>query len=335
MIFLPDRVLSHLKAVAGLPDIFGTRYQIVAEVGRGGMGVVYEAEDPALGRRVALKVLDLPDPNGELSERLLREARILARLEHPGIVPVHEVGTLADGRVFYTMKLVRGDRLDRHLPQVKHLSERLRLFERICEPVAFGHSRGILHRDLKPQNVMVGPFGEVLVIDWGVAKVFSELEPMRVSGPPAASQPLAAPLSEKTTAPGTREGTVMGTPGYMAPEQARGSQDIDQRADVYSLGAVLCFMLGVPYADGHTPRTPPALTAISTKAMSSEPVGRYSTVQDLAADVARFLDGEPVSAYPEGVMIRLARIAAKHRMALILVLAYLLTRVFLFFWLKR
>src|SRR4029077_8910875 len=130
-------------------------------VGSGGMGTVYLAEDSALGRRVALKILDLPELRGELSARLLREAHILARLEHPGIVPVHDAGTLADGRVFYAMKFVKGERLDVLAARMEMLSDRLRVFQRICEAAAFAHAHGILHRDLKPENIMVGPFGEV------------------------------------------------------------------------------------------------------------------------------------------------------------------------------
>src|SRR5262249_3937250 len=142
-------------------------------VARGGMGVVYAAQDEMLERRVALKVLDVPDPDGGLASRLNREARVLARLEHPGIVPVHDVGTLADGRVFYTMKFVEGQRLDKHIQSVLSLPDRLRLFLRICDSVAFAHARGVLHRDLKPANVMIGAFGEVLVMDWGLAKILS------------------------------------------------------------------------------------------------------------------------------------------------------------------
>src|SRR4029077_2474654 len=148
-------------------------------VGSGGMGTVYLAEDSALGRRVALKILDLPELRTELSVRLLREAHILARLETPGIVPVHDAGTLADGRVFYAMKFVEGKQLNQLVKSMNHpsasgadlLPDRLRIFQRICDAVGFAHARGVLHRDLKPENIMVGPFSEVLVMDWGVAKI--------------------------------------------------------------------------------------------------------------------------------------------------------------------
>ena len=150
---LSDEVLAHLRTVAAF------RYELVEEIGRGGMGVVYLAEDLELGRRVALKVLDKLD---------LDEARTLAALEHPGIVPVYDSGTMPDGRVFYAMRLVEGTRLDRYQDTRAGL---LRVFQRICETVAFAHARGMAHRDLKPSNIMVGKFGEVLVLDWGVPGV--------------------------------------------------------------------------------------------------------------------------------------------------------------------
>src|SRR5437899_1943406 len=171
MRYLSDRALNRLRDGAELPDLAGTRYRLLGQIARGGMGVVYAAEDETLERRVALKVLEVPGSESELASRLLREARVLALLEHPGIVPVHDVGTLADGRVFYTMKFVEGQRLDKYIESVTSVPDRLRLFLRICDAVAFAHARGVLHRDLKPANIMVGPFGEVLVMDWGLAKI--------------------------------------------------------------------------------------------------------------------------------------------------------------------
>jgi len=157
-----DPVLDHLRQVAALPDLTGTRYELESEIGRGGMGVVYAARDRQLDRRVALKVLDLA---------LAGEAQLIARLEHPAIVPIYESGALADGRPFYAMKLVSGARLDRYLAEHPTLAERLRVIRRVSEALAFAHSHSIIHRDLKPQNVMVGPFGEVYVMDWGVDAV--------------------------------------------------------------------------------------------------------------------------------------------------------------------
>src|SRR5205809_6329541 len=171
MNFLSDQALQRLRDGAEMPDLAGTRYRLLERIARGGMGVVYAAEDENLQTRMALKGLDIPTTDGDLPSRLVREARVLAALEHPGIVPVHDVGTLGDGRVFYTMKFVEGRRLDKYIESVTSIPDRLRLFLRICDAVAFAHAHGVLHRDLKPANIMVGPFGEVLVMYWGLAKI--------------------------------------------------------------------------------------------------------------------------------------------------------------------
>ena len=191
---LSDAVVEHLRRVAAQPDLSGTRYQIEEEIGRGGLGVVYRALDRSLGRRVALKVMD---------EALAGEAELIARLEHPAIVPVYEAGTLPDGRAFYAMKLVAGARLDRYLAGTPppSLGERLRVVRRVGEALAFAHARGAIHRDLKPQNIMVGEFGEVYVMDWGVE-------------------------------------AVAGTPAFRAPEPR-----LDRRSDIYALGALVRFVL--------------------------------------------------------------------------------------------
>ncbi len=156
---ISDAILDHLRHVVGLPDLSGTRYELESEIGRGGTGIVYCVRDRQLDRRVALKVLD---------SSLAGEAQLIAKLEHPGVVPIYDAGMLPDGRAFYAMKLVEGARLDRYLPGHASLADRLRIIRRVGEAVAFGHDRGIIHRDLKPSNVMVGEFGEVYVMDWGV-----------------------------------------------------------------------------------------------------------------------------------------------------------------------
>jgi serine/threonine protein kinase len=202
---LDDAALSRLREAISEPDLTGTRYRVLSIAGRGGMGTVYVAEDAALSRKVALKVLESPDALPR------REAQVLAGLEHPGIVPVHDSGVLPDGRAWYAMKLVQGERLDESLQRALGLSERLRIFLQICETVAFAHAHGVQHRDLKPQNIMIGSFGEVLVLDWGLARLDGDSHSGRV-----------------------------GTPGFAAPEA-----DAD---DVYSLGAILGCMRPLPFA---------------------------------------------------------------------------------------
>ena len=269
---LGDSVLDHLRRVAALPDLSGTRYELEGEIGRGGMGIVYAARDRVLDRRVALKVLDLT-PAGE--------AQLIAALEHPAIVPVYEAGTLPDGREFYAMKLIKGARLDHYLAAQPTLAERLRLIWRIGEAVAYAHSHGVIHRDLKPQNVMVGEFGEVYVMDWGVE-------------------------------------AIAGTPAFRAPEVL-----LDQRSDIYALGALLRFLLPKP--------TPPALAAIADKAMSADPAARYPEVPALLADIERFEQGMAVEAWPEPLWHRLRRFASRNAVLLWLLAAYTFAKFLIFF----
>ncbi|MEO8586374.1 MAG: serine/threonine-protein kinase [Acidobacteriota bacterium] len=302
---LEDAALGRLREIVRAPDLTGTPYQLVGPVGAGGMGAVFDVLDERLSRHVALKIVDVPLDGEAPAEALLKEARVLAGLEHPGLVPVHDAGRLADGRAFYAMKLVRGARLDEHLSRVPLLPERLRLFLRVCEPVAFAHAHGILHGDIKPSNVMVGPFGEVLVLDWGLARALP-------------------PPGMKATRP---EGEGTGTPGFMAPEQASGGA-VDERADVFGLGALLDASLRVAPS---SPR-PRALAAIVARATAADVNARYPGVTQLAADVSRHLDGERVEAYAEGPGERALRLLRRHRVAVGLVLAYLVARgLFIFF----
>ena len=327
---LSDRVVARLQADMQIPDLSGTRYNLLRYVACGGMGSVWLAEDTVLKRRVALKVLDLAAAD-DLDMRLLREARILAGLEHPGMVPVHDAGTLADGRAFYCMKYVEGQTLAQHIATL-NLPDRLRLLERIAEPLDFAHARGFIHRDLKPDNVMIGAFGEVLVMDWGLAKVGVTSLEAGETEIATAVQPTQNSLRV------TGQGSVLGTRGYMSPEQARGDIEVDHRTDIFSLGAILTFMLTgsapgeLPAASGSVPRP---LRAICEKAMAADPYTRYQSAREMTADITHYLNGEPVSAYPEGLLERSSRVFARHRTAVVLVVVYLIMRVLFILFARR
>jgi len=281
--YLDDDAIARLRQIVEVPDLSGTRYRIVEKIGRGGMGAVYKAEDTVLNRMIALKVLDEEND----------EAHIMAALEHPGIVPVHDAGRLPDGRIFYAMKLIDGAPFNELRAP---LADRLRVFQKICEAVAFAHSRGVFHGDLKPENIMVGAFGEALVLDWGVAAL-------------------------------ARRGSIAGTRGFVAPEQAAGVA-MDARSDIFSLGAILREVL-----TGEPAR--PALTSICAKAMAAEPQDRYASVLEMTAEIARYLDGEPVQAHRETLLERVGRLFARHYMWILLIAAYLVMRTLLLLFLHR
>ena len=300
-----------------------TRYVLHELLGRGGMGTVYAVMDSELGRLVALKVSSSTAAAPEIAERLRRESRILAQLEHPNIIPVHDAGLLPDGRTYYVMKLVRGERLDVHLARGLPLADRLQLFERICDALAFAHAHGVIHRDLKPANIMIGSFGEVLVLDWGIAK----------AGPETSRNPIAP--TEPAAATGiTGAGVVIGTHGYMSPEQARGDPAIDARSDIHALGLMLRLLIqedsDVPGAAVERPRRDArVLGAIADRASAISVEARYQTVPELVADLGRFRNALPVEAYAESVVERLARVAGKYRVALALIVAYVVMRLVL------
>ncbi|HTU92766.1 MAG TPA: protein kinase, partial [Gemmataceae bacterium] len=232
---------------AGL-DLRG--YELIDELGKGGMGAVYRCCDPALGRDLAIKVMRAEFQNySEVERRFVREARVTGSLQHPGIVPIHNLGQLPDGRLHYTMRLVRGrtfaDILKEEAGKPECLPSLLAIFEKVCEAAAYAHSKRVIHRDLKPANIMVGKFGEVQVMDWGLAKLLT------AEGEPAEEEPRLEPglsliHTEAADTPSdlTRSGTSIGTPAYMAPEQALGDWElVDERADVFALGAILCAIL--------------------------------------------------------------------------------------------
>jgi serine/threonine protein kinase len=301
---LSDGAIERLRRLPDVPDTTGTRYEIAAEIGRGGMGIVYRARDRELDRDVAFKVPAWKTDSD--TARLRHEARTLASLEHAGIVPVHDIGRLPDGRLFLVMALVDGERLDRHASRLP-LADRLRVFDRICDTVAFAHARGVVHRDLKPANILVSAFGQVQIVDWGLAVPSDHPPPVPVLG---------------------------GTSGYMAPEQ---SANADARVDVYALGAILADLIGGGGAPAVVPpATPPSrlrpLYAVAARARSADPDSRYETVAQLAMEVRRFVDGHAVLAHDESAIERLGRLTRTYKTPLVLVLTYLAVRVLLLLW---
>jgi tetratricopeptide (TPR) repeat protein len=224
-------------------------YEVLGEIGQGGMGVVYHARDCSLDRPVALKLLQQRYAHDtSASRRFLYEAQITGQLQHPGIPPVHQLGTLPDGRPFLAMKLIQGRTLDALLREQGAGAARwLAVFDAICQAVAYAHSKGVIHRDLKPGNVMVGAFAEVQVMDWGLAKVLASQghpSPQPDETDPDTTSPPVSCQAPWTPAEQTRAGTVLGTPAFMPPEQAIGAVDrLDRRSDVFGLGAILCAML--------------------------------------------------------------------------------------------
>jgi eukaryotic-like serine/threonine-protein kinase len=287
-------VSDHLAAALRDPS---NRYRILGEHGRGGLGRVSRAHDVQLGRDVAIKELI---SHGHLSElRFLREALITARLEHPGIVPVHEAGRWPDGTPFYAMKLVAGRSLRDLLAERRSVDERIGLLHHVIavtDAIAYAHGRNIIHRDLKPANVIVGDFGETVVIDWGLAKDLTADEEPGVD---------AGPFRTAHDDGLTSTGAVLGTPAYMPPEQQRGER-VDQRADVYAIGAMLwelCAVGKLP-SDGRAQRhrvlrragIDPDLATIIGKALDPAPERRYPDAGALAADLKAFKAGARIAA---------------------------------------
>ncbi|MBI1320059.1 MAG: protein kinase [Candidatus Hydrogenedens sp.] len=335
-----------------VPELPG-RYKVIREYGRGGMGRVLLVHDNVLEREIALKELHTrqetdsmigglhPSPvSAPMVARFLQEARITGQLEHPGIVPVYELGRREDGTVYYTMKLVRGRTLSDSIRQAANLQERLELlphFVNLCQAIAYAHSRGVVHRDLKPGNVMLGEFGETVVLDWGLAKPkeWDETE-FGSAGLSGDGEEISGKirLGSEGSSKKTLYGEALGTPAYMPPEQARGDLDkIDERSDVYSLGMVLFELLtgklpyagenlqaqlaraivgDVPQVHALEPMAPVELAAICQRALNRDPDKRYQSAKELAEEVQRFLSGALVEAYSYSFRERLRRFAANY-----------------------
>jgi hypothetical protein len=282
------------------------RYRVDGELGRGGLGRVVLAFDEVIGREVAIKEL-LPGA-GTQEVRFLREARLTGRLEHPGIVPVYEIGRRTDGSAFYTMKVVRGETLHARLERARTREERmslLRNFLEVCHAVAYAHEHGVIHRDLKPANVMIGRFGETVVLDWGIAK--------RVRAPETPG------LDSGEQDPSlTRDGAAVGTPHYMSPEQAEAAPGVDETTDVWSLGVMLFQILtgSLPFRGDSAPRimisvrTQPApdprsvdrtapreLAAVCRRCLAKDRAARFPNAKALADEIDRYLTGQLVEAY--------------------------------------
>jgi eukaryotic-like serine/threonine-protein kinase len=310
------------------------RYQQVSEHARGGLGRIVRAVDRRLGRTVAVKELLRQDQWHEA--RFMREALITARLEHPGIVPVHEAGRWPNGAPYYVMKLVEGRTLKELFVAKQTLRDRLGLLEHviaIADAVGYAHSEGVIHRDLKPSNVIVGEFGETIVVDWGLAR-----DTRRTDIPEPAAELL---VTAQGSGVSTISGKVVGTPAYMAPEQARG-EIVDERADVYAIGAVLYELLAgkAPHAD-ITPQAvldrviagPPAplaqvaddapdeLADIVAKAMARVPADRYVNATALAEDLRRYQTGKLVSAHTYTAWQLVRKKLAQHRGVVVVAIA--------------
>lgn len=333
-----------------------TRFELHSLLGQGAQGVVYRIHDHDTGRELALKTLRGSRHHARRLARFVREAQVTAQLQHPGVVPVHDLDVLPDGTVFYLMKQIEGSSLSQHLSgrrgREAYRFELLQIIQKICDTLAFAHSRGVVHRDLKPSNVMVGAYGEVLVVDWGLAKVIDGSKTtITIPGVASASSSASGSRSGESDDGSslgpdagdpmdpyrTAQGHAVGTPAYMSPEQAAGnSHQVDPRSDVYAVGVMLYEIVAgcSPYMqtdaagvlaacrqglirplvdDQHGDSIPRPLAAIITKAMALDPSRRYQSAAEVREDIQRYLGGLATTAYRESVLERLVRQVRRHR----------------------
>ncbi len=330
---------SVMSVLARTDETASARYVPGEVLGQGGMGVVVSAKDLDLARAVAIKQLKSESPSASLIGRFLREAQITAQLEHPGIVPVHDIGTDETGRFYYVMRLVQGeetlrriiDRLqadEKEAHAVYTLERRVRIIQQVAHILGYAHARGVIHRDVKPENIMVGVFGEVYLLDWGLAKVL---------GDDGEAIELTAPLAATETQPG-----LLGTPLYMSPEQATG-EDVTPRSDLYSLVAVLYELVTLRHYLGETQalaelveairtriptrasdlpprrrngRVPRPLARICEKGLAKDPARRHESASELEEALQRWSEGECEVSCPQTFLLSLLnrwrRIAIRH-----------------------
>ncbi|RME73964.1 MAG: serine/threonine protein kinase [Planctomycetota bacterium] len=327
------------------------KYKILGEIGKGGMATVYEAWDSQLKRTVAMKVLTMAKRGKKAMTRFIAEAQATSQLQHPNIIAIHDIGWTPNRLPYFTMDIVKGHSLEsviNHLalgdPDFIQIYPRIRLvqiFLKICEGLSFAHSKGVIHRDIKPQNIMVGPFGEVYIMDWGLAKFLK-----------SSASGVWTERQEQVWV--TQEGAVVGTPTYMAPEQAKGEvEKVDERTDVYALGAILYELLTLrppflsdtieetyhrvlneaphhPKAVSLGPPPPDELSAIALKALSKSRQSRYASVAEMKQDVQRYLDGEPLLAMPDNLWRKSQRWLLKNQVPLLMGLVLFFLVFFLY-----
>jgi serine/threonine-protein kinase len=325
------------------------RYEVGDLLGRGGMADVIQVTDQDLNRSLAMKVIPTPvhqkRPAGDLRRvlRFIEEAQITAQLDHPGMVPIHEMGLDDDQQLYFTMRLVRGRHLGEVFQQLRSsqedwtLTRTLGAILKACEAVSFAHSRGVIHRDLKPQNIMVGGYGEVYVMDWGLAKVLGKPDHKDLRLRRSSQQDSEEPAAQDALQ--TLDGDVVGTPAYMAPEQAAGRlEEVGPAADVYSMGSILYELLAghPPFVDSERPRSnyeiwkqvcagpppaialqasshPPELIAICERAMARQARERYPSMTELAADLRAYLEHRVVQAYRTGALAEFRKWIERNR----------------------